>query len=170
MLDQMIPEDKHKEDTPYHKTIREQTKQPLHTTDDKDFTKEEIRQVIESLQPKKVPGPNGITNEIFKLVFKEIPRTITATYNACLRTGCFPEKWKTAKILPIVKPGREKSDDTSKYRPISLLNTEGKVLEKLLSKRIMHHLHTTEYLNENQYGFTPQKNTIDAAMKVKQYI
>jgi len=34
----------------------------------------------------------------------------------------------------------------------------------------MHHLHTTEYLNENQYGFTPQKNTIDAAMKVKQYI
>ena len=49
MLDQLIPEDKHKEDTLYHKAIREQTKQPLYTTDDMEFTKEEVRQVIESL-------------------------------------------------------------------------------------------------------------------------
>jgi len=34
----------------------------------------------------------------------------------------------------------------------------------------MHHLHETEYLNGNQYGFTPQKNTVDTAMEVKQYI
>jgi hypothetical protein len=125
--------------------------------DDKEFTKEEVRQVIESLQPKKAPGPNGITNEIVKLVFKMIPMTMTAIYNACLRTGCFPKNRKIAKILTIVKPGREKSADTSKYRPISLLNTEGKVLEKLLHKRIMHHLYKTEYLNKNQYGFMPPK-------------
>jgi len=167
---QLIPEDKHKEDTPYHRIIRDQTKQPLYTMDDKEFTKEEVKQVIESLQPKKAPGPNGITNEIIKLVFKEIPKTMTATYNACLRTGRFPVNWKIAKILPIAKPGREKNADTSKYRPISLLNTEGKVLEKLLSKRITHHLYMTEYLNENQYGLTPQKDTVDAAMQVKQYL
>jgi hypothetical protein len=62
---------------------------------------------------------------------------MTAIYNACLRTGCFRENSKDT----IVKPGIEKSADTSKYRPISLLNTEGKVLEKLLSKRIVHHLY-----------------------------
>ena len=95
---------------------------------------------------------------------------MTATYNACLRTGRFPVNWKIAKILPIAKLGREKSADTSKYRPISILNTEGKVLEKLLSKRITHHLYTTEYINENKYGFTPEKNTVDAAMQVKQYL
>ena len=95
---------------------------------------------------------------------------MTAIYNACLRTGCFPDNWKIVKILPIVKLGREKRLDTSKYRPISLLNTEGKVLEKLLSKRIMYHLYKTEYLHENQYGFTPQNSTADAAMEVKQYI
>jgi hypothetical protein len=32
--------------------------------DDKEFTKEEVKQVVESLQPKKAPCPNGITNEI----------------------------------------------------------------------------------------------------------
>ena len=34
---------------------------------------------------------------------------MTAAYNVCLRTGCFPVSWKIAKILPIVKPGREKA-------------------------------------------------------------
>jgi len=91
MLCQLIPEDNHKEDTTYHMTIRKQTKQPIYTTDDKEFTEEEVRQVIERLQPKKAPRPNGITNEIVKLVFKMIPITMTAIYNACLRTGCFPE-------------------------------------------------------------------------------
>jgi len=70
LMDLLIAEDKHKEDTPYHRTIRDQTKQPLYTMDDKEFTKEEVKQVIESLQPKKTPGPNGITNEIIKLILK----------------------------------------------------------------------------------------------------
>jgi retron-type reverse transcriptase len=34
----------------------------------------------------------------------------------------------------------------------------------------MHHAYTTEALNKNQYGFTPQKNTADVAMEVRQYI
>jgi hypothetical protein len=125
--------------------------------DNKELTKEVVKQVIESLQPKKALGPNGITNAIIKLVFKEIPKTLTATYKACLRTGRFPVNWKIAKILPIFKPGREKCADTSKYLPISLLNTEGKVLEKLLSKRITHHLYTTEYLKKNNTDSHPKR-------------
>jgi len=34
----------------------------------------------------------------------------------------------------------------------------------------MHHLYKTDELNGNQYGFTPQKNTVDAAMEVRQFI
>jgi hypothetical protein len=75
---------------------------------------------------------------------------------------------KIAKVIPISKP--ERSEDPTKYRPISLLNTEGKVLEKLLIQRIMHHAYTTEALNKSQYGLTPQKSTVDAAMEVRQYI
>jgi len=51
-----------------------------------------------------------------------------------------------------------------------LINTAGKILEKLLIKRIMHNLHKMEFLNENQYGFTTQKNTIDAAMEARKFI
>jgi hypothetical protein len=126
--------------------------------------------VIGGLKQKKAPGPNGITNEIIKLIFKAIPKTLTLLYNECLKKGIFPDNWKIAKVIPITKPGKEGSEDPSKYRPISLLNTEGKVVEKLLIQRIMHHAYTTEALNRSQYGFTPQKGTVDAAMEVRQYI
>jgi hypothetical protein len=47
-----------------------------------------------------------------------------------LKRGNFPKDWKIAKIIPIVKPGKENSLYPSKYRPISLINIGGKVLEK----------------------------------------
>jgi len=65
-----------------------------------------------------------------------------------------------------VKPGKEKSDYVSKFRPISLLNTGGKVLDKLLINRINHHVFAHDIINKNQYGFTPQRSTTDAAMAV----
>jgi hypothetical protein len=122
------------------------------------------------LNPRIAPGPDGITSDILTLVFKSIPKTVTSTYNECLKRGYFPREWKIAKIIPIIKPGKEDSQDPSKYRPISLLNIGGKVLEKLLINRIMHYIYQIEYINDSQYGFTPQKSTTDAAMAVKQFI
>jgi hypothetical protein len=57
--------------------------------------------------------------------------------------------------------------DVTKYRPISLLNIGGKILEKALINRINHHIYVTEYLKKNQYGFIPQTSIIDAIMAVK---
>jgi hypothetical protein len=58
----------------------------------------------------------------------------------------------------------------SKYRPISLLNVGGKVLEKLLIDRINHHIFSHSLLNGNQYGFLPHKSTVDAAMAAKGFV
>ena len=69
------------------------------------------------------------------------------------------KNWKTAKIIPIIKPGKEDSLDPSKYRPISMLKVECKVLEKLMINRIMHHVHKISFLNDNQFGVTSQKST-----------
>ena len=82
---------------------------------------------------------------------------------------CFPKKWKIAKIIPIANPGKEDSLDPSKCGPISLLNI-GMVLGKLLINIIMHHVYKIDFLNYNQYGFTPQKSTRDADMAAKQFI
>ena len=54
-------------------------------------------------------------------------------------------------------------------RPINLINVGGKVLEKILINRIMHHVYSN-LLNYKQFGFTPKKSAIDAALTVKEYL
>jgi len=73
-------------------------------------------------------------------------------------------------IIPIVKPGKEDIYDVSKYRPISLLNVGGKVLENVMINRTNYRVYTNEYINKNQYGFIPQLSTIDAVMAVKEFV
>ena len=122
------------------------------------------------MNKNKAPGEDGIMSDILQHAFNLLPKFTTAMYNGCLRTACFPRIWKRAKIIPIVKPGKETSDDISKYRLISLINTAAKVLKKVLINRIMHHMYSNNLMSKNQYGFTPQKSTVDAVMALKDFV
>jgi hypothetical protein len=114
LLDQLNPEDNPQDDTDHYKEVKRQVEQPINIPNDKEFTQEEVKRVIVGLKEKKAPGPNGITNEVVKLIFKTIPNTITLLYNECLRKGSFPAKWKIAKVIPITKTGKEVSGVPSK--------------------------------------------------------
>ena len=86
------------------------------------------------------PEENVITGEVYKSAFENFPKYLTAIYNCCLWRGEFPKRWNKAKLIPTVKPGKENDNNVSKFRPISLLNIGGKVLEKLLINRINYHI------------------------------
>ena len=101
---------------------------------------------------------------------KVFPSFFTQIYNACLRKGYFPKNWKHSVLIPIIKPGKEKCQDILKYRPISLLNIGGKLLERLMISRILFHIYSNDLFSENQYGFTAQRGTVDSAMEVKIFI
>jgi hypothetical protein len=90
--------------------------------------------------------------------FERFPQLLTSLHNDCLRKGCFPKRWKRARIIPLIKLGKENCNDASKYRPIILLNVGGKVSEKLLINKIMQYLYSNGLLNKKQFGFSPQKN------------
>ena len=170
MMEYFIPEDSESTDGVHHTGIRQQTMEPLNTIDDVEFTKQEILAVLEKFDPSKAPGEDGLSSDILLQTFRCFPNFFTEIYNECLRRGYFPTQWKRSIIIPIVKPGKEGSMEASKYRPISLLNVGGKVLEKLLIDRINHHIFSHSLLNGNQYGFLPQKSTVDAAMAVKGFV
>jgi hypothetical protein len=106
---------------------------------------------------KKAPGEDSITADIYQRAYKQFPIFIYTIYNECLSKGYFPKKWKKGKIIPITKPCKENSTEVSKFRPTSLINVGGKVLEKILINRIMHHVYSNNLLNHNQFGFTPKK-------------
>ena len=107
MLNHFTPEDNEREDNDYHKLARARAQEPINTKDDREFTIEEISDVIGSMDKRKAPGEDGITVDIYKHTFQILPKFITAMYNGCLREGELSKKWKVAKIIPITKPGKE---------------------------------------------------------------
>ena len=105
MLHYFTPEDNALEDNDHHKNVRANTEQPHNTPDDREFTIDEIRKVIEAMDNRKAPGEDGITGEIYKQTFNIFPKSITSMYNGCLRQEVFPKGWKTAKIIRSLNPG-----------------------------------------------------------------
>jgi len=60
-------------------------------------------------------GEDGITSKILQRAYESLPKSTAAIYNGCFRTACFPKIWKRAKIIPIVKSGKETCEDMTKY-------------------------------------------------------
>ena len=78
-------------------------------------------------------------------------------FNLSLKTGYFPESFKTAKIILIYK-----SDDKhnfTNYHPISLLTSLSKLLEKIVAKQLNGYLYKYKILYKNQYGFRSNHST-----------
>jgi hypothetical protein len=169
MLEHFVPDDSEDSVNKLHRKIRKEIQEPIDTTDGKAFTKEEIIANLKKFNLKKVPGKDGLTSDILIRVFQNFLLFFTRIYNACLKKGCFPKKWKHLVIIPIIKPGKEKCNDVSKYQPISLLNIGGKLLERLMINRILLHIYSNDLFNDNQYGFTPQRGTVDAVMEDKKF-
>ena len=72
----------------------------------------------------------------------------------------FPDAFKIAKVIPLYK-----SNDitiTSNYRPISLLSTFSKILEKIVKDQLTKYVNESKVLCENQFGFRKSKNITDA--------
>ncbi|KAH8357932.1 hypothetical protein KR084_010301, partial [Drosophila pseudotakahashii] len=99
------------------------------------ITETEVAEAGRSLQNNKSQGPDAVPNKAMKLALGTLPSTFAALYNACLREGTFPRRWKVQKLLLLNKPGKPPGEASS-YRPICLLDTVGKVFEKLISKRL----------------------------------
>ena len=65
VLDYLYTEDR-EEETLHHKTLRKNLEEPINTSDDEEFSREEIKQTIDSFNHKKAPGIDGITGRIYQ--------------------------------------------------------------------------------------------------------
>ena len=65
-------------------------------------------------------------------------------FNLSLQKGCFLEKLKTARVIPIYKA--DDVEQIGNYRPISLLPCFSKILERIIYNRLFKYLTTNEIL------------------------
>lgn len=129
------------------------------------FTEAELYKATSSMKSGKAPGPDGIPAEILRLTGNHRPEILLDMFNACLTTGTFSGRWKTARLVLISK-GKGDADLPSSYRPLSLLDTTGKLYEQLLRPRLMDAIKTAGDLSDRQYGFRKGRSTIGAIGKV----
>ena len=111
---------------------------------------------------KKAPGKDGISNEIIRHLGSVAKQKLLDIYNHSWNTGTFATSWKEAIIIPILKKGKDRHSKTS-YRPISLLSCLGKTMERMMNRRIQHHLEKNGLLSPSQSGFRKNTNPEDQA-------
>ena len=147
---------------PKHDELRRKALEESTGEDEVPFTPDEVREALQQMNPNRAPGHDHLTSDIVTCVFEEYPHLITAIMNACLDAGYFPKIWKDARVRILQKPGKEDYADLSSFRPIGLLPVFGKLLEKLLIKRLTYAAQKSDAWNARQFGFREQTSTSDA--------
>jgi hypothetical protein len=109
-------------------------------------------------------GNDGIRPDIIKSNIDLISTQLSYIFNLSFSQGIFPTLLKTAIIIPIHKSGS--LSDPNNYRPISILTTFAKILEKLYYNRLVSFSETNNLLHSNQFGFSKHKSTSTAAANV----
>jgi len=123
-------------------------------------------------------GHDLISNKVVKNLPTKIIVHLSHIYNAALRLSYFPTTWKSSVIVTVLKPGKP-PEQPSSYWPISLLTVLGKILEKVILKRITTIAQLNNRIPNFQFGFrslhatTHQLHrvvdTISTALETKKY-
>ena len=114
-------------------------------------TEIETKKLLASLPNKGSSGVDNINNILLKKIANEIATPLTHLVNSSIEQGVFPDIMKCALVIPLYKA--KSREEVTNYRPISLLMTLSKVIEKVVYKRVYNYLHSTGQLYESQYGF-----------------
>jgi len=128
----------------------------------------EILEATKALQDKKTPDFNGISSNFLKRIIFTIARPLHHIFLLSFDKGIVPSQLKIAKVIPIFKSGDRCNMDN--YRPISLLNSFSKILEKIVACRLSSFLSTCNILSDWQFGFRPKHSTVHPMIHLTNFL
>ncbi|KAG5869291.1 hypothetical protein JTB14_028630 [Gonioctena quinquepunctata] len=167
LVNTLLPSDVHEGETAEQQEARREMVQVYQEPPETilyPFTENEIEECLCTMKKKKAPGPDNITTEVLLALKEKLIPALCVLYNECLRRGIIPKVFKQSEIV-IISKGEDKDPSKAKsYRPICLLNSMGKLQEKLLCKRLKEHRKTIG-VHPDQYGYRSGRSTEDAINK-----
>ena len=113
-----------------------------------------------SLKTNKAIGLDKISTRLLKNSAHTIGLSVTKLLNLPIKTGKFPKLWKCSEITALFKSGDR--TNASNYRPISILPTLSKILEKAVHTQLYQFLVANKLLSGKQFGFRKGLSTISA--------
>jgi hypothetical protein len=127
-----------------------------------------VSDIIKSFPNKSSVDLDGISLKLLKYVKFEIREPLAHIFNLSLESGQFPTRLKNSRTVPIFKAGDPTVCDN--YRPISLISTFSKIIEKIVATNLTNHLQLNKLLHKNQYGFQRNMSTEHNLIQVVNYI
>lgn len=126
-------------------------------------TENDVYNTIMSLKNSNSVGIDELSSNLLKISVNYLVYPLTFLINYSLEEGIFPKIFKMAKVIPLHKKGDKLLIEN--YRPISLLCTLSKVLEKIIFNKITLFLNKHNILSNCQHGFRKGKNTHSAILQ-----
>ena len=120
-----------------------------------------ILKQLQKLSCSKATGLDGLSARLLKVASPHICGPLSYIINFSLRSGTFPQEWKSARVIPIFKSGAR--DDVNNYRPISVLPVVSKLLERIVHDQLYQALTSSGAISRWQSGFRPGFSTETAA-------
>ena len=130
----------------------------------KPFTLQELSIAIRQSGNTSV-GPDGIHYEFFRQLSSASLQILLNCLNEAWTNGRFPEEWLHSFIVPILKPGKPRTDPAS-YRPIYLTSCACKLFERLVNQRLRYFLEASSKLDNFQAGFRKGRSTADNLIRI----
>ncbi|GFW54607.1 probable RNA-directed DNA polymerase from transposon X-element [Trichonephila clavipes] len=132
-------------------------------------TPTEVLTYVQRIKPKKSPGLDQISNRMIKNLPLKFLFFITLLINQLFKNNYFPDYWKTAAVIPILKPDKN-PEIAQNYRPISLLSSLRKVYEFVLLRRLNQHCAASNMIIPQQCGFRPHCSTVHQLLRVTELV
>ena len=123
-----------------------------------------ISKVLNSFKPKTSKGTDGISMKLLKSISHIMLEPLKILVNQSLMTSKFPSNLKLAKILPLIKKPNNFNIDN--FRPISLLPSISKIIEKCVFLQIYEYFERHELLYASQYGYRKNHSTETACLEL----
>ena len=89
-------------------------------------------------------------------------------FNKSFSSGIFPDSLKIAKLTPVHK--KDNKQLIENYRPIAVLSSFSKLLEKLMCNRLNNFLKQNAVISESQFGFRESRGTPSAILKLNEHV
>ena len=131
------------------------------------FTGEELDIGIRVLKNGKAPGLDDIQTELIKQFGPKARDWLLRFFNNCTETKKIPKLWRQAKVVALLKPGKDPSV-AKNFRPISLLCYTYKLFERLILNRIAEHVDAK--LIPEQAGFRAGKSCTSQLLNLTEHI